>query len=48
MKAITLLDIQENESQASGEMTLVIQRLVALLEKANAARIADDMVYNVH
>ena len=48
MKAITLLDIQENESQASGEMGPVIQRLVALLEKANAARIADGMVYNVH
>ena len=48
MKAITLLDIQENESQASGEMGPVIERLVALLEKANAARIADGVVYNVH
>lgn len=47
MKAITLLDIQENESQASSEMGPVIQRLVALLEKANAARIADGIVYNV-
>ena len=47
MKAITLLDIQENESQASGEMGPVIERLVALLEKANAARIGDGMVYNV-
>ena len=47
MKAITLLDIPENESQASSEMGSVIQRLVALLEKANAARIADGIVYNV-
>ena len=47
MKAITLLDIQEDERQASGEMGPVIQRLVALLEKANAARMADGIVYNV-
>ena len=47
MKAITLLDIPENESQASSEMGSVIQRLVALLEKANAARMADGIVYNV-
>ena len=47
MKAITLLDIREDERQASGEMGPVIQRLVALLEKANAARMADGIVYNV-
>ena len=47
IKAITLLDIQENESQANGEMGPVIQRLVGLLEKANAARIVDGIVYNV-
>ena len=47
MKAMTLLDIQEDESQASGEMGPVIQRLVGLLEKANAARMANGIVYNV-
>ena len=47
MKAITLLDIQENEGQSIGEMGAVVERLVALLERANAARVADGIVYNV-
>jgi len=47
MKAITLLDIQETDAEGSGEMAPVIKRLVALLEKSNAARVADGMVYNV-
>jgi glyoxylase-like metal-dependent hydrolase (beta-lactamase superfamily II) len=47
MKAITLLDIQDNERQAGGEMGTVIQRLVALLVRANAARVAGEVVYNV-
>ena len=47
VRAITLLGIEEKETEASGEIGPVIHRLVALLEKANAARIADGIVYNV-
>ena len=46
-QAIALLDIQDTETEACGQMGAVIQRLVALLERANAARKADGIIYNV-
>ena len=47
MKATTLLEIKGHEHHTSGDMGAVISRLVALLEKANAARVTDGIVYNV-
>ena len=47
VKAITLLDIPETDADPSGGIGPVIKRLVTLLERANAARVADGIVYNV-